>query len=151
MKEREKEAALEEIARYIEEMEVRRKAIGGWDEEDVMRHIRAISEKYETVIREMSAEYEKRSQSLIGSLSQIREYQIHMEEKARREAREILEEARGREKAVEEEIAALRGSLEKEEEAYREKRERLKAQGKEYVLRAREILKEIEELENEEG
>ena len=87
MSEKKKLPQTEEIARYIEEMEIRKKVIGGWEEEDVLEHIRIISGKYEEVIRSLQAkieeqaeeeeerkkEYGKKSTELIDSMTQIRE------------------------------------------------------------------------------
>ena len=42
---------LSEIAAYIEEMEFKKKTLGGCDEEDVMEKIGLICDKYQEVIR----------------------------------------------------------------------------------------------------
>ena len=102
------ETGVAEIARYIEEMEVRKKAIGGWDEESVMEHIRTICVKYEAVIRSLTgrirekeqetetlkSEYGKKSTDLLDSMAQIRIYAEQEKQKAEEEAERTLEEAR---------------------------------------------------------
>ena len=89
-----------EIARYIENMEFRKKALGGIDEESAMEHISIISNKYEQIIRslteekehmndnarEIQNEYQKKSEEIIDSMSQINEYREHVLKKAEEEA-----------------------------------------------------------------
>ncbi|BDZ75879.1 hypothetical protein Lac2_21290 [Claveliimonas bilis] len=160
MSEKKKLPQTEEIARYIEEMEIRKKVIGGWEEEDVLEHIRIISGKYEEVIRSLQAkieeqaeeeeerkkEYGKKSTELIDSMAQIREYREHMLGKAKEEAEEILKAVREQEKEGEERIRELKVMYEKERQEYQKKAGLLKEQGRIFSENARKILEEIEAL-----
>ena len=149
-----------EIARYIEEMEIRKKAIGGWDEEDAMEHIRIFRGKYEEIIRGQAEqirkleeeeekrqnEYGRKSTELIDSMAQIREYREHMRKKAGEEAEEILKAVREQEKEGEERIRELKAMYEKERQEYQKKAALLKEQGRAFSDSARKILEEIEAL-----
>ena len=151
-----------EIARYIENMEFRKKALGGIDEESAMEHISIISNKYEQIIRslteekehmndiarEIQNEYQKKSEEIIDSMSQINEYREHVLKKAEEEATGIVEEARARAAEIEKQIEQLQNEYLKKEQEYKKKTEELKKEGAEFCADVREILTQIENLNN---
>lgn len=153
---------LSEIASYIEEMEFKKKALGGCDEEDVMEKIGIICEKYQEVIRElcekqglmedraqkMQDEYQKKGGELLESMSQIQEYREHTIKKAEEEAARILEEVHKKAEDEEKKIAELRVKYLRELQEYTKKTEKLKEEGQSFCEKVREILRQIEDLED---
>ena len=156
-------AKLSEIAHYIEEMEFKKKAMGGCDKEDVLEKIGIICGKYEEVIRElyerqkqmkdtakdMQEEYRKKSGELLGSMSQIQEYREHAVKKAEEEAAEMLEEARRKVEEEEKKIAALQVRYMRELQDYKKKTETLKEEGEIFTGKVRGILERLEDLGDE--
>lgn len=152
---------LSEIAAYIEEMEFKKKTLGGCDEEDVMEKIGLICDKYQEVIRglcekqglmedraqKMQDEYQKKGGELLDSMSQIQEYREHTIKKAEEEADRILEEARKKAEDEEKKIAELQVKYLRELQEYTKKTEKLKEEGQSFCGKVREILKQIEDLE----
>ena len=128
-----------EIARYIENMEFRKKALGGIDEESAMEHISIISNKYEQIIRSLTEEKEHMNDN-------AREIQNEYQKKS--EATGIVEEARARAAEIEKQIKQLQDEYLKKEQEYKKKTEELKKQGAEFCADVREILAQIENLNN---
>lgn len=153
---------LSAIAHYIEEMEFKKKPLGGFSEEDVMEKIGIICGKYEDLIRElcekqkqmedsaqkMQDEYQKKSTGLLQSIEQIQEYREHAVTKADEEAARILEETQKRAEEEEKKIAALEERYTRALLEYKKKTDRLKEEGEAFSEKAREILKQIEDLSN---
>lgn len=151
---------ISEIARYIENMEFRKKAFGGIDEESAMEQISAISEMYEKIIRdlkeerehmdvnarEIRSEYQKKSEEIIDSMSQINEYREHVLKKAEEEAADIVEDARRRAEKIEEQIRQLEEAYLQKKKEYGKKTEELKKQGEIFCAEAKSILAQIENL-----
>lgn len=151
---------LSEIARYIEEMEFKKKSLGGCSEEDVMEKIGDICGMYEDLIRELcdtqsqledsaqkrQAEYQKKSTELLESMNQIQEYREHAVTRAEEEAAQILEETQKRAKEEEKKIAALQERYTRALQEYKKKTEQLKQEGEAFSGKVREILKQIEDL-----
>ena len=149
-----------DIARYIENMEFRKKAFGGIDEESAMEQISAISQMYERIIRnlteerehinvnarEIQNEYQKKSEEIIDSMSQINEYREHVLKKAEEEAAGIVEDARRRAEEIEEQIRQLEGAYLQKKKEYGKKTEELKKLGVAFCAEAKSILAQIENL-----
>lgn len=140
----EKGPGTEQIAEYIENLKFHRKAVGGCDEEDVLRKIGEICTMYEKVIGEIRGEYDRRSRELLRSMSQIRDYREHTLAKTKEEADEM--------------IAGVRKEAEKEQQRLEQIRrensarlEELKKENKEYCEKIRTILRQIEDISNEEA
>ena len=148
-----------EIARYIENMEFRKKALGGIDEESAMEHISIISNKYEQIIRslteekehmndnarEIQNEYQKKSEEIIDSMSQINEYREHVLKKAEEEATGIVEEARARAAEIEKQIKQLQDEYLKKEQEYKILM-REKSENDQKLEKLEERVRELEEL-----
>lgn len=140
----EKDSGTEQIVEYIENLKFRRKAVGGCDEEDVLRKIGEICAMYEKVIEEIRDEYDKRSRELLGSMFQIRDYREHTMTKAKNEADAMIAGVR---KEVEEEHQKLEQIRSEHSALIDEIREENLA----YCEKIRKILGQIEAIDNEEA
>ena len=98
--------------------------------------------------REIQNEYQKKSEEIIDSMSQINEYREHVLKKAEEEATGIVEEARARAAEIEKQIEQLQNEYLKKEQEYKKKTEELKKEGAEFCADVREILTQIENLNN---
>nr|WP_294494157.1 hypothetical protein [uncultured Mediterraneibacter sp.] len=153
----------QEIARYIENIEFRKKAFSGCDEEDVMQHISVICTMYERVIsklteeqrtrdedaREVKEEYKKKSDEIIRSISAIDAYRSHAMKEAEEEAEQILKQAREEVKKEEQRIRELNAKYQRELDLHRKKTAKLREEGSRFCENAREIIKQIEELSDD--